>query len=298
MPTRRALKEERAFYLFASPWIVGFLVFLAGPMIASILISFTEWDSFTAPDWVGLDNYRALVVDDEFWLALRHTAVYAVCSVPLNLGVGLWLANLLNKRVRMRKAFRTLIYLPVLVPLVATALLFKRVLAPSGPLNDLLGLLGIQGPGWLVEPSWAIPALIVLGLWGSGSATVLLLAGMKGIPTEFYEAAEIDGAGAVRQFWSITVPQVTPIILFNLVMGMIGAFQIFSQAYVLSQGANAAPANSMLMLVQLLFNNAFGYYRMGYASAVSWVLFLIVVALTLLTFRSSRRWVFYETEVR
>ncbi|MFF1820753.1 carbohydrate ABC transporter permease [Kribbella sp. NPDC058245] len=289
-------REALWFYLFASPWIIGFVVFLLGPMVASIYFSLTDWDSFTPPKWVGLDNYRRLLTDDPvFWKALWNTFYYAAISVPLGLVLGLWLANLLNKRVRMRKLFRTLIYLPTLVPLVATAMIFKMVLAPSGPLNDLLGLAGIPGPSWLLEAAWVKPALILLSVWGAGGATVLLLAAMKGIPRELYEAAEVDGASSIRQFWSITVPQLTPIIFFNLIMGLIGAFQVFSQIYILTKGG---PNNASQTMVPLLFDQAFSFYHLGYASALSWLLFAVIMIFTLIAFRSARRWVFYETEVR
>ena len=284
------------FYVFVSPWLVGFLVFLLGPMIASLYLSLTEWDTFTAPTWVGLQNYITLLRDDPvFWKALWNTFYYAAISVPLGLALGLWLANLLNKQVRGQRAFRTLIYLPTLVPLVATAMIFKMVLAPSGPLNSLLGFFGISGPSWLLDSDWVKPALIVLSVWGAGGATVLLLAAMRGIPRELYEAAEVDGAGPIRQFWSITVPQLTPIIFFNLVMGLIGAFQIFAQVYILTKGG---PNNASQMMVPLLFNEAFSFYHMGYASAISWLLFAVIMVFTLLAFRTTRKWVFYETEVR
>ena len=289
-------REALWFYLFASPWIIGFVVFLLGPMLASVYISLTDWDSFTPPKWVGLQNYTRLLTDDPvFWKALGNTFYYAAISVPLGLGIGLWLANLLNKQVRARKVFRTLIYLPTLVPLVATAMIFKMVLAPSGPLNDVLGWAGIPGPSWLLESVWVKPALILLSVWGAGGATVLLLAAMKGIPRELYEAAEVDGAGPVRQFWSITVPQLTPIIFFNLVMGLIGAFQVFSQVYILTKGG---PNNASQMMVPLLFDEAFSFYHLGYASAISWLLFAVILVFTLLAFRTARRWVFYETEVK
>ncbi|WP_425556137.1 carbohydrate ABC transporter permease [Glycomyces endophyticus] len=292
----RSRKEAFYFWLFISPWLIGFLGFLLGPMIASVYISFTEWDSFTPPEWVGLDNYaKALTEDPVFWKALGNTFYYALVSVPLGLVIGVWLANLLNKRVRGRKLFRTFIYLPTLVPLVATAMVFKMVLAPSGPLNDLLGWFGVDGPNWLLDPTWVKPALIVLSAWGAGGATVLLLSAMNGIPRELYEAAEIDGAGSWRQFWSVTFPQITPVIFFNLIMGLIGSFQIFSQVYILTAGG---PDNASQMMVPLLFREAFSFYHFGYASAVAWLLFLVILAFTLIAFRWSRSWVFYEQEVK
>lgn len=299
MSSRRK-KEALFFWLFISPWLIGFVGFLLGPMIASVYISLTEWDSFTPPQWVGLDNYtKALTEDPIFWKALWNTFFYAAISVPLGLIIGVWLANLLNKRVKGRKLFRTFIYLPTLVPLVATAMVFKMVLAPSGPLNTLLGWVGIDGPDWLLSTTWIKPALVILSIWGAGGATVLLLSAMNGIPRELYEAAEIDGASSWRQFWSVTFPQITPVIFFNLIMGLIGAFQIFSQVYILAPGKNVGgPDNASQMVVSLLFQEAFSFYHFGYASAIAWLLFIVILLLTLIAFRTAGKWVFYETEVK
>jgi len=296
-PSSMRRKEARFFWLFISPWIFGFVVFLLGPMLASVYLSFTDWDSFTDPNWVGVANYVRLITEDTvFHKTLWNTFYFAFFSVPLGMGIALWLAALLNKKMRARKIFRTLVYLPHLVPIVAVALIFQMLLAPdSGPINKFLALFGFDGPAWLFDSEWVKPAIVLLSLWQAGGATVLLLAGMKGIPQEFYEAAEIDGASSVRQFWSITFPQLTPIIFFNLIMGIIGAFQVFAQVYILTQGG---PDNASQMLVPLLFNEAFRNYHMGYASAISWLLFLIVMVLTVIAFVTSRKWVFYETEVK
>ncbi|MCD7439410.1 sugar ABC transporter permease [Streptomyces lincolnensis] len=298
--SKRRRREALSFYLFISPWIIGFLVFLLGPMIASIYYSLTDWDSFTPPRWVGFENYTKLLTDDPvFWTALWNTLYYAAISVPLGLVIGLWLANLLNKQVRARKLFRTLIYLPTLIPLVATAMIFRMVLAPNGPINDFLGLFGVSGPNWLYDGPWVKPALILMSTWGAGAATVLLLAAMKGIPRELYEAAEVDGASGMRQFWSITLPHLTPIIFFNLIMGLIAAFQVFSQVYILvAKGKNPAGYDAAQTMVPFLFDQAFSYYHMGYASAISWLLFLVILVFTVIAFRTTRRWVFYETEVK
>lgn len=289
-------KEARSFYAFISPWIVGFVVFLLGPMLVSIYLSLTDWDSFTPPTFVGLDNYVRLLTEDRiFWQTLWNTFFYAAIAVPLSLVIALYLANLLNKQVRLRKVFRTMIYLPALVPIVAGALIFRMVLAPdTGPLNRGLALFGVQGPAWLLDPTWVKPAIILLSLWGTGAATVLLLAAMKGIPRELYEAAELDGAGARHQFWYVTVPQVTPVLFFNFVLGLIGAFQVFGQVYIMTGGG---PDNASQMIVPLLFSEAFEFYHMGYASAISWLLFLIVLVFTIVAFRTSKMWVFYESEV-
>jgi multiple sugar transport system permease protein len=203
---------------------------------------------------------------------------------------------MLNKKIVFRKFFRTLVYLPHLIPIVAVALIFKMVLAPdAGPLNQALALIGIDGPNWLLDPTWVKPALVLMSLWQAGGGTILLLAGMNGIPKEFYEAAEIDGAGSLQQFWKITFPQLTPVIFFNLIMGIIGAFQIFAQVFILTSGG---PDNASQMAVPMLFDEAFNFYHMGYASALAWLLFIVIMIFTAIAFGTSGKWVFYETEVR
>ncbi|MGP5671772.1 carbohydrate ABC transporter permease [Brachybacterium alimentarium] len=296
MPAHRR-KEALAFYLFISPWVIGFLAFLLGPMLFSIYLSFTEWDSFTAPVWVGLDNYVTLLTDDPIFLkVMGNTAFYSLISVPLGMVVSLFIANLLNKKVRFRKLFRTLVYLPHLIPIVAVALIFQMVFAPeAGPLNQALALIGIDGPNWLNDADWVKPALILMSLWQAGGGTILLLAGMNGIPKEMYEAAEIDGASGFRQFWAVTFPQLTPVIFFNLIMGIIGSFQVFAQVFILTGGG---PDNASQMAVPMLFDEAFRFYHMGYGSAIAWILFVVIMAFTALAFATSGRWVFYESEVR
>jgi multiple sugar transport system permease protein len=290
-------KEARLFYLFISPWIIGFLGLLVGPMIYSIYLSFTDWDMFTTPTWVGLQNYKDLLFEDPiFWKVIWNTFYYALISVPLSMALSLFLANMLNKKIVFRKFFRTLVYLPHLIPIVAVALIFKMVLAPdAGPLNQALALIGIDGPNWLLDPTWVKPALVLMSLWQAGGGTILLLAGMNGIPKEFYEAAEIDGAGSLQQFWKITFPQLTPVIFFNLIMGIMGAFQIFAQVFILTSGG---PDNASQMAVPMLFDEAFNFYHMGYASALAWLLFIVIMIFTAIAFGTSGKWVFYETEVR
>lgn len=296
MPAHRR-KEALTFYLFISPWVIGFVAFLLGPMLFSIYLSFTEWDSFTAPVWVGLDNYITLFTDDPIFLKVMwNTAYYSLISVPLGMVASLFIANLLNKKVRFRKLFRTLVYLPHLIPIVAVALIFQMVFAPeAGPLNQALALIGIDGPNWLRDADWVKPALILMSLWQAGGGTILLLAGMNGIPKELYEAAEIDGASGFRQFWSVTFPQLTPVIFFNLIMGIIGSFQVFAQVFILTGGG---PDNASQMAVPMLFDEAFRFYHMGYGSAIAWILFVVIMAFTALAFATSGRWVFYESEVR
>ena len=295
---RRRRRETWQFYLFVSPWLIGFTVFTAIPMGWSLWLSFTDWDAFRAPNFVGLDNYTRLFTDDPlFWKSLRNTTYFALVSVPLSLVLALYLGNLLAKPLKGVRIFRTVIYIPVLVPLVSAAMIFRWLMAPdTGPINGSLALVGIDGPAWLLSESWVIPAVVLLSLWQVGGGTILLIAALQGVPTELYEAARIDGASTVRQFWSISVPMVTPIIFFNLITGVIVAFQVFAQVYVLTEG-KSGPNNASLMMVPYMYDNAFQYYRMGYASAVAWVLLAVIMLLSLVILKTGRRWVYYETDV-
>jgi multiple sugar transport system permease protein len=274
-------------------------VFTAIPMVSSLYLSFTDWDSFQAPNFIGVENYMRLFTDDPlFWRALGHTLYFAAVSVPLSLLIALFLANLLAKPFRGARFFRTVIYIPALVPLVAAAMIFRWLLAPEqGPLNQLLAVFGVDGPAWLLDKNWVIPAIILLALWQVGAGTILLIAALQGVPPELYEAASLDGASKMRQFWNISVPMVTPVLFFNLITGVISGFQVFSQVYVLTSG-KSGPDNASLMLVPYVYQNAFSYYDMGYASALAWVLFIIIMAFSAVSIRSSSAWVFYETEVR
>ncbi len=297
---RRARRREAlTFYAFISPWLFGFVTLVALPMLSSLALSFTDWDSFQPPQFVGLSNYVELFTDDPlFWEALGHTLYFAAVSVPLSLLIALGLASLLARPMRGARFFRTVIYIPAVVPLVAAAMIFKWLLAPdAGPVNAALALFGIDGPAWLLDADWVIPAIILLSLWQVGAGTILLIAALQGVPPELYEAARIDGASRFQQFWRISVPMVTPVLFFNLVTGLIAGFQVFSQVYVLTDGTSG-PDNASLMLVPYIYDNAFRNYDMGYASALAWVLFLIIMGFSAIIMRSSRLWVFYETEVR
>jgi len=223
---------------------------------------------------------------------------FALVSVPLSLLIALGLASMLAKPFKGARLFRTVIYIPALVPLVAAAIIFRWLFKPQGgPVNSLLALFGVKGPAWLLDANWIIPAIILLTLWQVGAGTILLIAALQGVPTELYEAAQIDGASKLRQFWRISVPLVTPILFFNLVTGLIGGFQVFAQVYVLTNGT-AGPNNASLMLVPYIYQNAFKFYHMGYASALAWILFIIIMAFSVVIVRSSSAWVFYETEVK
>lgn len=290
-------REALWFYIMASPWIVGFLLFMGGPLVASLYLSLTDYDLLTPPEWVGLDNYVRMFTEDPlFWKVLRNTTVYTFLVVPISTVLSIWFAALLHKPLKGIRIFRTIVYVPALVPLVASAMLFSWVLAPdAGLLNRTLALVGIKGPAWLLDETWVIPGLVMMSIWGVGTGVVLLLAGMQGIPPELLEAATIDGASPRQRFFQITLPMLSPVILFNVVMGLIGTFQVFSQVYILTGGG---PNNASMMLVPYIFEEAFRNFRMGYASALSWLLFLIIMTCTAVIFKTSSRWVFYESEVR
>ena len=295
---RRWKKSETwLFYLCISPWLIGFLIWTAGPMIYSLYLSLTNWDLFTAPRWVGLDNYKDMFTDNpDFWQSLKVTAIYSFVSVPLSLAGALALAILLNSKVRGIAFFRTIFYLPSVLPSIAVAVLWIWVFNPAyGILNILLALVGINGPKWLGDPHWALPALILMSLWSLGGSVIIFLAGLKGISSTLYEAAELDGASKMQRLINITIPQLTPTIFFNLIMSIIGSFQVFTQAYAMTEGG---PQQSTLFYMYYLFDMAFIKFRMGYASALAWVLFLIIMVFTLLVIRSSSIWVYYESETK
>ncbi len=291
-------------YGLIAPWIVGFLVFTLGPMVVSLVFSFADYQIGKQIDFIGLKNFIELFFKDyRFWLSLRVTLTYAVAAIPMGLVAGLLLALLLNTKVPGIAIWRTLYYTPSVVSGVAVAVLWSYLFNPRfGIINWLIGLVlnflnitGVQLPGWLSSPVWALPALIIMSLWGVGGGMIIYLAGLQGIPTALYEAAEIDGANKFQSFFKITLPLITPVLFYNLVTGIIGTFQIFTTVYVMTAGG---PAESTLFYNLYLYNNAFRYHRMGYASALAWVLFLLVLVLTLLVFRSSAIWVYYEGELR
>ena len=296
-------KEALWFYLLVFPWVFGFIVLTLGPMIYSFFLSLTNWDLFTSPKFIGFDNYVRLFTKDKiFWKTVFNTLYYAFISVPLGMLFSLFITYFLNRPVKGSAIYRTLYYIPATVPGVASALLFKWLLAPdAGMINRFLAIFGVDGPAWLLEPAWVKPALILMSLWTVGANITLLMAGMKSIPAEFYEAAELDGASPIAQYYRITLPLLTPVIFFNVINGLIGALQVFTQIYIMTGTGGSTmggPNNASMMIVPYLFNNGFRYYKMGYASAIAWILFVLVMLLTLLVFRSSSAWVYYETEVR
>lgn len=287
-----ARKEAREGYLYALPWFIGFTVFTAGPIIASFLLSFTNWDLIRPAEWIGFGNYNTLLEDPLFWQSLKVTSIYALFSVPLGILGGLAIAVLMNQKIKGLSVFRTIYYLPAVVSGVAVSLLWSWIFNPDfGVLNYLLSLIGINGPGWIYDEKWALPSLIIMSLWGVGGGMVIYLAGLQGVPTELYEAAIIDGASSWRRFWSITIPMISPVIFFQLIMGIIGSFQIFTQAYIMTGGG---PNNATLFYVLYLYRNAFQWFKMGYASALAWVLFIVILILTIIQFKLANRWVYYE----
>ena len=286
------IQRQRLFYILVSPWIVGFLAFVLGPMVYSAYLSLTQWNLLSPPLFIGLGNYGQLMQDPLFWQSLKVTTIYAVVSVPLGLAFALFLAILLNQRVRGLSVFRTILYLPSVVSGVAVSVVFLWVFNPDfGIVNTILHYFGINGPKWIESPTWALPCLILMSLWSVGGAMIIFLAGLQGIPPELQEAAAIDGAGVWRRFRSVTLPLLTPTILFNLILSIIGQFQVFTQAYVMTNGG---PLHATLFYVFYLFQNAFQYLNMGYAAALAWVLFFIVLILTVAVFATSGQWVFYQ----
>lgn len=288
--------EARDGYLFILPWILGFLIFTAGPMLASLYISFTRWEIVTPSVWVGGAQYVKLFNDDRFWLSLYNTSYYVFIGVPLHLFFALLAALAVNMNLRGIHFFRTAYYVPSLTPVVANSILWVWIFHPEwGLANAFLEWIGLEGLYWLQDPRLAKPALIVMSFWSIGGQMVILLAGLKGIPMELYEAAAIDGANWWSRFWRVTLPLLTPALFFNLIIAIIGAFQVFTQAYIMTEGG---PNYSTLFYLLYLFRAAFENFRMGYASAMAWVLFIIVLTFTALQFMLSDRWVFYEGDVR
>lgn len=294
--SRVARIEEMWGYLFISPWLVGFVLLTIGPMLVSLYWSFTKYEFPLSPRWNGIDNYlNAFTKDELFPRALGNTAYYVLFSVPLGLAASLLLALLLDRKIAARALWRTVYYIPSIVPAVVTAFLFGYLFQPDyGLVNALLARVGIEGPGWFNSVQWVMPTFILLALWGAGGPTMIIfLAGLQNIPVELYEAAEVDGAGRWRKFWNITLPMLSPTIFFNLVTGIIAAFKIFTTAYVATGGG---PYYASYFYVLHLFNNFFKYLNMGYASALAWILFVIIMIFTLVQLRFARRWVYYESD--
>ncbi|HLG50638.1 MAG TPA: sugar ABC transporter permease [Chloroflexota bacterium] len=300
LPARRrshlARQEAIAFYLFVAPWIIGFLVFTAGPVVASAYLSLTQYDIANPPVFIGLGNYVALARDPLFWKSLSVTTSYAILALPLGLVASIALALLLNLRLPGLSIWRTIYYLPSVTSGVAVALLWQWIFQPTfGLLNVVLyQVFHVVGPQWLYDSNWVIPAFVIMSLWSVGGSMLIYLGGLQNIPTQLYEAAEIDGAGAWARLWHITLPMLTPVILFNLILGIIGVFSYFTNAYVMTQGG---PNYASYFYLLALYQNAFEFLKMGVASAQAWIFFVIVLVLTIITLKSANYWVYYEGKI-
>ncbi len=298
---RHSTAETLQGWLFISPWLIGFIFFAAGPILFSMLMSFTQWSLLSPPRWIGLENYQQILFDDPLvYKSLWNTAYYVLFSVPLGLGLSLALALLLNQKLKGMNIFRTIYFLPSVTNLVAISILWLWIFNPEfGLLNRALSWIGIDGPLWLQSEVWSKPALILMSLWGIGGGMIINLAALQSIPQELYEAADLDGAQRWRKTVHITLPLISPAIFFNLVMNIIGSFQVFTQAFVMTassaQGQEGGPNNSTLFFVLYLYKKAFQQFQMGYASALAWILFIIILIFTFIQFSLSRRWVYYES---
>ncbi len=284
--------------LFCAPWFIGLGVFTAYPVIASLFYSFCDYSVLQSPVWTGLENYKRMSSDVVFWISLKNTCVYALMSLPAGMVVALLLALLLNTEVRGLPAFRTIFYLPAIVPTVASCMLWMwNFNSQFGLLNwglrPFLTLLGLNPPGWLGDPNWAKPALALMSLWGVGNSMVIYLAGLQNVPKELYEASEIDGANTWQRFRHVTLPMISPVLYFNLIMGIIGTLQVFATVFVMTGGADGAPARSTLFYALYLFSTAFYDLRMGYGCAMAWVLFVLIVILTLAATKLMEKRVYY-----
>lgn len=297
-PGALARYEARWGLLLISPWLIGFVIFQLGPILASLYLSFTRYDVITPPRWAGIENYKYMVQGDPlFFQSLWVTVSYVLILVPLEIIGSLLCAMLLNRPLHFRAFFRSLFFIPSITPVVAVVFLFSWLLnGHYGLINYLLSLLNIQGPQWLGDPRWAKTSLILLALWASigGARMIIFLAGLQGVPQHLYDAAKIDGANALRRFFHVTVPMLTPTVFFNLILAIIGSFQVFAVAYVATSGG---PRHSTYFYLLHLYFQAFRYFEMGYASALAWVLFFILLAFTYVQFRLSSRWVYYEGDV-
>ncbi len=294
--SRLARREAFTFYILILPWVIGFLVFLAYPMIRSLYLSFTSYNLLSPPEWVGFRNFQRILADEDFWQSLKVTLFYALGSVPGGTIIALALAMVLAQKLRGVNFWRTIFFLPSILSSIAVAVLWLFIFRPQdGLLNMVLGIFGIKGPDWLLSESWALPALILMSWWSVGGQIVIYLAGLKGIPEVLYEAAEIDGASGWAKFRFVTLPMLSPTIFFNVVLAIIGALQVFDVGWVMTRGG---PNKATLFYMLNLYNRAFQLGQMGYASALAWILFVVIMIITLLVIRSSAAWVYYESEVR
>ena len=288
-------QENLAGYLFLLPWFLGLLLITAGPMLASLYLAFTDFNILEPPNWIGFENFRKMFTSDpRYWQSVRVTVTYVFVSVPLLLIFALTLALILNRGVRFLGLYRSVYYLPSLLgSSVAIAILWRRVFGEAGIVNGFLAWFGFDGPSWIGSPMYAVYTLIVLNVWTFGSSMIIFLAGLRQIPQSYYEAGKVDGAGTIQQFFHITLPLLTPIVFFNLVLSMINAFQAFTSAYVVSNGTGG-PVDSTLFYTLYLYQQGFANFDMGYASAMAWVLLIVIAVCTAVAFGTQRYWVFYS----
>ena len=282
-------------YLFLLPWLAGFLLLTLGPTLASLVLSFTNFDLIGSPRFVGTANYvRIFTADAKFWTSLKVTFLYVALAVPFKLAFALAVAMMLNKGIRGLPVYRALFYLPSLLGAsVAIAVLWRKIFAGDGLLNQVLGIFGIQGPSWISNPDTALYTLVALSIWQFGSPMIIFLAGLRQIPQDMYEAASLDGASPARQFWKITLPLLTPVVFFNAIVQTIDAFKAFTPAFIISEGTGG-PVDSTLFYTLYLYQEAFAYLRMGYASALAWILVIIIACFTAFSFLSAKYWVHYD----
>ncbi|MGA2584190.1 MAG: sugar ABC transporter permease [Tepidisphaeraceae bacterium] len=289
-------KESRDFLkgmAFISPWLFGFGMFMLLPIGLSFYFSFCDYPILKPPVFIGADNYRELMHDPVFWAVIRNSLYYAVLALPAGLIVSLGIALLLNRKVPGQSIFRTIVFLPSLVPTVATAILWMWLYDQKyGLINSVIRHLDLPGPGWLTDYHWVIPALALMSVWGVGNTVVIYLAGLQDVPRELYEAAELDGAGPIGQLFNVTLPFLSPVIFFNLVIAIIGVLQVFDAPYIMTD--DGGPDRASYFFTNFLYDSGFTYVKMGYASALAWIQFLVILALTGLAFWSSRRWVYYQ----
>ncbi len=290
-----ARREAVDGYISIAPWLAGFLIFFLGPLLASVYYSFTEWTITRPPKFIGLDNYQRMLTGDAlFWQALKVTGLYVLLSLPLKLIFGLLLSLLLNLRLRGMNVYRTVFYIPAVISGVAVSLMWMWLLQPdTGIVNTLLSMVGIQGPGWFWDPAWALPSVALMSLWSVGGSAIIYLAGLQNIPPHLYEAAKLDGANSWKSFWRITLPLLTPTIFFQLVIEMIDAFKVFTQAFVITNGG---PLKATYFYLFYFYEEAFRNFNMGYASALALVLMIVIMAATIFVNYTSKRWVYYESE--
>lgn len=291
-----ARSEERQGYLFIAPWLIGFFGITLLPLLFSLYGSFTNYDITSRMDFIGLDNYRRMFTDDPlFWKSLTNTLYYVLWMVPLTTVGSILLALLLNEKIAGMRIFRTVFYLPSILSGVGVYFLWMQLLNPSsGLVNTMLSWVGIAGPAWLTDPMWTKPAVILMKMWSVGGGMLLYLASLQGVSPQLYEAAKLDGASAFHRFWHITMPMISPVIFYDIVTSVIGGFQVFQEGYVMTESGSGGPMQSLLFYNLHMWHKAFTVFDMGYAMSMAWILFVIVLIITLINLKFSKRWVYYE----